>query len=164
MTDNSGKRKTLSLKIDANYKDSVKRSSNGNNNFGIEIKKRRRRGLAIDINNPEKSYSNTKQNSNISSKLTDKEFKVRVKVLQEALNKEQQEKQAENSSKPLVNDTKYDININNEKQNNTDVNNINDNNKTSTNIVSKQDNIIGSSNENENISKYNNNIENNKQY
>ena len=166
MTDNSGKRKTLSLKIDANYKDSVKRSNNSNNNFGIEIKKRRRRGLAIDINNPEKSYNN-KQNSNISSKLTDKEFKVRVKVLQEALNKEQQEKQEniniENSSKVQVNDTKYDNNINNEKQNNTKINNIINNNKTSASMIEQKENINNINNNNENICKCNNNIDNNKQ-
>ena len=138
MTDNSGKRKTLSLKIDSNYKDSVKRSNNSNNNFGIEIKKRRRRGLAIDINNQEKSYSSTKQNSNISSKLTDKEFKVRVKVLQEALNKEQQEKQDEHNNKIMENNT----NVNNDDQSNKNTNNIVNDNKTSINVLEKQNDIV----------------------
>ena len=89
MTDNKSdkKRKTLSLKIDANSKHSLNGSKSGNTSTYIEIKKRRRRGLAIDLDKTEK-----KQNSNISSKLTDTEFKVRVKVLQDAFNKEQQEK------------------------------------------------------------------------
>ena len=140
MTDNnSGKRKTLSLKIDANSKHSIKHSNNSNNNFGIEIKKRRRRGLAIDINKKDENYSNNKQSSNISSKLTDTEFKVRVKVLQEALNKEQQEKNnniiSNNDNQVVVdqaiknNEIKnqhstqnVNNNINDEKQNNIDVN------------------------------------------
>ena len=138
MTDNSGKRKTLSLKIDSNYKDSVKRSNNSNNNFGIEIKKRRRRGLAIDINNQEKSYSSTKQNSNISSKLTDKEFKVRVKVLQEALNKKKKKKQDEHNNKLMENNT----NVNNDDQSNKNTNNIVNDNKTSINVLEKQNDIV----------------------
>lgn len=129
MTDNSGKRKTLSLNIDASSgntvsKHSIKHSNNGNNNFGIEIKKRRRKGLSIDINKPEKSYSNNKQNSGISSKLTDKEFKVRVKVLQEALNKEQQEKS----------NRQTDNNIYNDINNNISELQLNDNNEQSTKI------------------------------
>ena len=134
MTDNSEKRKTLSLKIDANSKHSVRRSNNGNNNFDIEIKKRRRKGLSIDINKSDKSYSTNKQNSGISSKLTDTEFKVRVKVLQEALNKEQQEK-SDN-----VNDNKHDSNI----QHNTNRNEINDSNvqnTTNNNIIDGNRNV-----------------------
>lgn len=127
MTDNnSGKRKTLSLKIDANSKHFIKHSNNGNNNFGIEIRKRRRRGLAIDIN--KKDENNNKQNNNISSKLTDTEFKVRVKVLQEALNKEQQEK-----SNHEVSDSNNTVGVNkvvkdSEVTNKYNTQNVNNNN------------------------------------
>ena len=121
MTDKSDKkRKTLSLKIDADSKHSLKHSSNGNNNFDIAIKKRRRRGLAIDLDKPEK-----KQSSNISSKLTDTEFKVRVKVLQDAFNKEQQEKHNIENTEHYINEEKENINANNNSNASINKENIN---------------------------------------
>ncbi len=155
------KRKTLSLKIDADSKHSLKHSSNGNNNFDIAIKKRRRRGLAIDLDKPEK-----KQSSNISSKLTDTEFKVRVKVLQDAFNKEQQEKHNTMNSEHYINDVNNDININNNliKNINEENQQISDKDESTKHLHNKSDIKYNNGNDylNSNKSSYINASEDNK--
>lgn len=127
MTEKSEKRKTLSLKIDSNSNNNLKHSNKfsntGINNLVIERKKRIRKGLNIDIDKPNSSLDN-KKNSSISSKLTDTEFKVRVKVLQETLHKEQQEKNNSDinsdstNNREVIDNTNTHYNINNIKQTN----------------------------------------------
>lgn len=91
------KRKTLSLKSTVGV--SAPRTSNGNNKT-IEIEvKRKKRGLTVDLEEKSKidpiKLNKTEEPTIQTGKLTDVEFKARVKALQEAIKVEEIHRQTE---------------------------------------------------------------------
>ena len=93
-SENKGKtRKILSLKSTAGVQPVS--SSYGSRTVDVEVKKRRS-GLAIDVTKSLKGRHTVdihKEDEYQSGKLTDKEFKARVKALQEAIKEEQEEQE-----------------------------------------------------------------------
>lgn len=91
---NKGKtRKVLSLKSTADVRPVS--SSYGGRTVDVEVRKKRS-GLAIDVTKSLKGnypLDVDKENEQQNRKLTDKEFKARVKALQEAIKEEQEEKE-----------------------------------------------------------------------
>ena len=90
--ENKGKtRKVLSLKSTAGVQPVS--SSYGSRTVDVEVRKKRS-GLVIDITKSSKNtrtISLKKEDEYQNGKLTDKEFKARVKALQEAIKEEQEE-------------------------------------------------------------------------
>ena len=89
------KRKTLSLKSVAGV--SAPRTSSGNKTIEVEIK-RKRRGLTIELEERsqlpganEQNLGKETENAPRTGKLTDKEFKARVKALQDAIKDEDEQ-------------------------------------------------------------------------
>ena len=123
----SEKRKTLSLKL--NVENKTKRS----NGFEVEVRRKHRRGLVIDSDKKRSSLS-----VNNHKKLTDQEFKTRVKVLQEAM-KQELDKQEE------INKIGHETKISNSSSqtNNLQTDNIRTNNVRTDNI---KDNSISADN------------------
>lgn len=86
-TSETPKRKVLSLKIGAGM--SVTRPSHGSRAIEVEIVKKKRSGLAIDLD-PDQSGAHQSQPKHVrAGRLTDSEFKTRVKALQEAIKDEE---------------------------------------------------------------------------
>ncbi|MDR3224214.1 MAG: translation initiation factor IF-2 [Holosporales bacterium] len=83
------KRKTLSLKV--GFGATASKSSSANKTIEVEIK-RKRSGLAVDVNqNKEKMSLRSAESQGIATgKLTDSEFRNRVRVLQEAMKEEEE--------------------------------------------------------------------------
>lgn len=107
---NGKKRKVLSLKSTIDVPSMP--SSYGNRTVEVEVKKKRS-GLAIDVTkNPKQSYAFDikKESEKQNKKLTDKEFKARVRALQEAIKEE-----SERGDEPEEQDMQVKISVSEEE-------------------------------------------------
>ncbi|MDR1609735.1 MAG: translation initiation factor IF-2 [Holosporales bacterium] len=81
------KRKVLSLKIGAGP--AVTRPSHGGKTVEVEIVKRKRSGLAVDLESDQGGSQQSQLKHVRAGRLTDSEFKTRVKALQDAIKDEE---------------------------------------------------------------------------